>query len=128
MLAKSPTFFQDEAARIIQRQVRRMLGLKTARLLYGRLVTESSDASSGSVYYYNKMSGQSSWELPAFMNGIFCHASKYERGSRLPNVSLEITASGSETETICVEVVEKKPSVARTPPRYCHGYLSKKTF
>ena len=128
MVARSPLFFQDEAAIIIQRQVRCMLGLKTARLLYGRVVTESRDASSGLVYYYNGMSGQSSWELPAFMNGVFCHASKYERGSRVSNVSLEMTASGSENETICVEVIEKKPSVARNLPRYCHGYPSNKAF
>ena len=118
MVVISTSFTQDEAAMIIQRQVRRMLGLKTARLLCGKVVSESRDASSGFVYYYNCISGQSSGELPAFMNGRLCHASKYGNGSRLSTESSEVTASGSENMAICHEVFEKKSRAVRTLPRY----------
>ena len=95
----SPTYTLDEAAAMIQRQARRRIALRRVRILYKAVVTESTDVSSGLVYYYNRKSGQSMWKLPDFMNNIFDHKYKNGPNRKESKAAVTVTAEVEEEES-----------------------------
>jgi hypothetical protein len=64
----SPSYEEDEASIMIQCAWRSYYALKKVRKLYKIVVTVIHDDSSNADYYYNPITGFTSWNLPKFMN------------------------------------------------------------
>lgn len=65
----APTYTQEQASIKIVNALRRIQALNRVRLLYQNTIMYVTDEKSGQKYYYNPLSGNSMYTLPAFMNG-----------------------------------------------------------
>ncbi|CAM9719054.1 unnamed protein product, partial [Laminaria digitata] len=62
--AVAPTYAEDEAAVMIQAAWRRRRAIRTLRALLASAVTKVLDESSGAYYYFNSLTGETSWSKP----------------------------------------------------------------
>lgn len=77
ILEISPTYTQDEAAMLIQRNLLRRAALRKVRVLYKKTVQVVVDEASKRKSYLNPLTGSHSHKLPNFMGGRLDHG--YEK-------------------------------------------------
>lgn len=61
----------EDAVVVIQRRLRGVLGRKKARRVFMQLYVKLYDAQSGSPYYHNVRTGESSWERPLMTRHLY---------------------------------------------------------
>jgi hypothetical protein len=95
----SPTYANDEAAIMIQRQLHRCWALRRVRSLYKELIKQEYDHKADSTFYRNTKTGTTMWKLPLFMNGRLNHNHEDERAQYLAKRAKEAKAK-SDAERI----------------------------
>ena len=114
----APTYQSDEASMMIVRQCRRRAALRKVRMLYQSVVVATYDESFAATYYYNPITGNTSWELPLFMNGKLDYA--YDK-LPLGGTKADIAESSSESEdsdlSIDSEIARQRRRAKRKFPR-----------
>eukprot|EP00752_Nemacystus_decipiens_P011953 g10598.t1 len=61
----APTYTEEEAAIMLQAAWRRRRGIRMARALLASVVSKILDEASGAHYYFNSLTGETSWSKPA---------------------------------------------------------------
>ncbi|CAM9251020.1 unnamed protein product [Scytosiphon promiscuus] len=61
----APTYTEEEAAVMLQAAWRRRRGVRLTRALLASVVTKVLDESTGAFYYFNSLTGETSWSKPA---------------------------------------------------------------
>lgn len=65
----APTFTESQAALFVQCAWRRLAATRVARARLAKVVREMTDEASGAVYYYNSLTGATSWTRPRLLGG-----------------------------------------------------------
>lgn len=74
----APTYLDEPAALMVQRQYRRLVALRKVQKLYKEVISEISDETTETKYYFNPRLFTTHWDLPAFMQGEYDHEPKWE--------------------------------------------------
>jgi hypothetical protein len=115
----APTYTNEEAAVKLQCFFRLKNALKRVRKFYESVVVGSIDNNSGLTYYYNTMTGTSSWELPQFMGGKLHH--QYEKLKKSLSTKRGFETDNDESDSdasLDSKEIREKKRLARKYPRY----------
>ena len=74
----APTYLDEPAVLMVQCQYRRLVALRVVQKLYKEVISEISDDTTETKYYFNPRLFTTNWDLPAFMQGEYDHEPKWE--------------------------------------------------
>lgn len=154
----SPLYSREQSVGMIQRQFRRMKALHRVRMKFQKRVKATKDPKLKKIYYFNKITKQTFWELPEFMAGKINYDYDIDSGDenekkkkkkktdsesdeddiRPPEnnsedenngiVSGSEDSEGSGSESDTSEVKREKRQARRKYPRYLSLILGLSTF
>jgi Leucine-rich repeat (LRR) protein len=113
------TYLPDEAATMIIRQCLRRAALRRVRMLYQDTIVATFDEGYDATYYYNPLTGNTTWELPGFMSGSLNY--EYDKLPLGGTVHVDTEESESDAEdsdlSIDSELARQRRRAKRKFPR-----------